>query len=633
MTSPEHPPTHGHDPDATHAIGRRPDQPTTPHALHSGRTLGARYEVGEVIGRGGMAEVHRALDTRLGRGVAIKELRADLASDPTFQARFRREAQSAAGLNHPHIVAVYDTGEEIDPRSGRGIPYIVMELVEGETLRAILRDGHKIMPERALEITQGVLDALGYSHRSGIIHRDIKPANVMLTTQGHVKVMDFGIARAVADTSATMTQTAAVIGTAQYLSPEQARGEKVDSRSDLYSAGCLLYELLTGRPPFMGDSPVSVAYQHVREIPVPPSTHNPEISPDIDAITMRALAKKPDDRYQSARDMSEDIARVLAGRPARAAYAEPTMAMAQVPPSPLAPRTPTPMSANEYEQEPRRRRGALPILLVTLALLVVGMIVAGLWFLNSKPAPPAPSAPAMVSVPSVLRANESSATKTLADSGLKAQVQKVAGPAGETVNTVTSQDPAAGQQVAPGSTVTIRINQGPDRLTVPELVGRDKDDAIKILKDAGFTNVNAQEAGTVIGSPNPDSVLQVDPGAGQQVTPDTKVTLYYAPGRLRVPNWIGDTRNAVERDARSQGLTNVVFSERETSDSRQVGNVIATDPSAGTSVNRNDRIQVLLGKAAPAPTPPPASFSATQPAQPTPTAPQTTPPAPTTGPT
>src|SRR5829696_7593364 len=262
--------------------------------------VGGRYELGDLLGRGGMAEVRKAVDTRLGRPVAIKQLRIDLASDPTFHARFRREAQSAAGLNHPTIVAVYDTGEEPDPATGVPIPYIVMELVEGTTLRDVLRDGRKILPERALELTAGVLDALAYSHKAGIVHRDIKPANVMLTPTGAVKVMDFGIARAVADTSATMTQTAAVIGTAQYFSPEQARGETVDARSDIYSAGCLLYELLVGRPPFVGDSPVSVAYQHVREIPAPASSLNPEVSPALDTVLAKALQKNRNDRFQDA---------------------------------------------------------------------------------------------------------------------------------------------------------------------------------------------------------------------------------------------------------------------------------------------------------------------------------------------
>ena len=281
--------------------------------------VGGRYELGELLGRGGMAEVRKGIDTRLGRVVAIKRLRTDLASDATFQARFRREAQSSASLNHPAIVAVYDTGEEYTEEGGQEIaqPYIVMEYVAGRTLREILREGRKILPERALEITSGVLSALDYSHRAGIIHRDIKPGNVMLTPSGDVKVMDFGIARAISDASSTMTQTAAVVGTAQYLSPEQARGETVDSRSDVYSAGCLLYELLTGRPPFVGDSPVAVAYQHVREPASPPSDHDTDLPSEIDAIVMKSLAKRLEDRYQSAAAMRSDIERYLAGRPVR----------------------------------------------------------------------------------------------------------------------------------------------------------------------------------------------------------------------------------------------------------------------------------------------------------------------------
>jgi serine/threonine-protein kinase len=277
------------------------------------RLLGGRYELDGIVGRGGMAEVFRARDIRLDRVVAVKTLRDDLARDATFQARFRREAQSAASLNHPSIVAVYDTGEDMSEPSY--VPYIVMEYVDGRTLRDLLRDDRRLLPERALEITDGVLRALDYSHRSGIVHRDIKPGNVMLTRNGEVKVMDFGIARAVSDAQATMTQTAQVIGTAQYLSPEQARGERVDARSDLYSTGCLLYELLTGRPPFLGDSPVAIAYQHVRENPVPPSHLDPEIPAWADSIVLRAMAKDPAQRYQSAADMRTDIQRALSGVP------------------------------------------------------------------------------------------------------------------------------------------------------------------------------------------------------------------------------------------------------------------------------------------------------------------------------
>ena len=283
------------------------------------RRLGGRYELGSVLGRGGMAEVHLAHDTRLGRTVAVKTLRADLARDPSFQARFRREAQSAASLNHPSIVAVYDTGE--DYVDGVSIPYIVMEYVDGSTLRELLHSGRKLLPERSLEMTVGILQALEYCHRAGIVHRDIKPANVMLTRTGQVKVMDFGIARAMGDSGMTMTQTAAVIGTAQYLSPEQAKGEQVDARSDLYSTGCLLYELLTVRPPFVGDSPVAVAYQHVREEAQPPSVFDPEITPAMDAIVLKALTKDPNYRYQSADEMRADIEACLDGQPVAATAA------------------------------------------------------------------------------------------------------------------------------------------------------------------------------------------------------------------------------------------------------------------------------------------------------------------------
>ena len=281
------------------------------------RLLGGRYELDGVVGRGGMAEVYRARDIRLDRIVAIKTLRADLARDQIFQARFRREAQSAASLNHPSIVAVYDTGE--DMASGLPVPYIVMEYVDGRTVRDLLQDGHRLLPERTLEIIDGVLRALDYSHQAGIVHRDIKPGNVMVTRNGDVKVMDFGIARAMSDAQATMTQTAQVIGTAQYLSPEQARGERVDSRSDLYSTGCLLYELLTGRPPFTGDSPVAIAYQHVRENPVPPSRVDPDVPPWADAIVLKAMAKSPADRYQTAADMRADLQRAASGMPVAAA--------------------------------------------------------------------------------------------------------------------------------------------------------------------------------------------------------------------------------------------------------------------------------------------------------------------------
>ena len=276
------------------------------------RIVGGRYQLGGGIGYGGMAEVYRGRDIRLGRDVAVKVLRSDLARDPNFLKRFEREAQSAAGLNHPAIVSVYDTGEDVI--NGTRLPYIVMEFIEGRTLREVLQQEGPFPERRAMEITSDICAALDYSHRLGIIHRDIKPANVMLTPDGAVKVMDFGIAKANNATSSTMTATQAVIGTAQYLSPEQAQGKKVDARSDVYSTGVLLYEILTGEPPFRGDNPVAVAYQHVRELPDPPSRRNQKLSAQADAVTLKALEKEPDDRYASAGEMRDDLERALSGR-------------------------------------------------------------------------------------------------------------------------------------------------------------------------------------------------------------------------------------------------------------------------------------------------------------------------------
>src|SRR3954447_5359405 len=338
------------------------------------RLVGDRYELGELIGYGGMAEVHRGRDSRLNREVAIKVLRADLARDPSFLNRFRREAHSAAGLNHPSIVAVYDTGEDITA-DGTPQPFIVMEFVHGRTLRDIVKSEGRLPARRAMEIVADVCAALDFSHRNGIIHRDIKPANVMITPQGAVKVMDFGIARAVADNSATVTQTANVIGTAQYLSPEQARGESVDARSDVYSTGCLLYELVTGVSPFQGDSPVAVAYQHVRENPVVPSARNPELPRVLDSIVMKSLAKNQQNRYQSTGEMEEDLQRALANQPV---VAESVMTDAER--TQFIARTPAagPMGGihrsydPEPEEENHRRAGLIWAAVVVVLLVVIG---------------------------------------------------------------------------------------------------------------------------------------------------------------------------------------------------------------------------------------------------------------------
>lgn len=600
------------DDDATATAATAPLTPSTPSRL-----LNGRYELGDVIGRGGMAEVRRAHDTRLGRQVAVKELRVDLASDPTFQARFRREAQSAAGLNHPNIVAVYDTGEERDPRTGMGVPYIVMELVEGQTLRDILRDGRKILPERALELAQGVLDALSYSHRAGIIHRDIKPANVMLTPQGHVKVMDFGIARAVADTSTSMTQTAAVIGTAQYLSPEQARGETVDNRSDIYSAGCLLYELLIGRPPFQGDSPVSVAYQHVRENPVPPSQLDEMVTPEMDAIVLKALAKDPAERYQNARDMRDDIARLLAGQeitasvPAVATFTEP---------EPAAPATPAEFFDEEDEEEPEKKRRAWPwiVALLVATVLAIGGVAA--WYATS---PAKPAAPAQVAVPRVQGNQRVAAENAIRDAQLKPVIIETEGPDDHTVGTVTEQNPVGGSQAVLGSEVKLTVNVGPRKAQIPGgLIGKNKDEARKMLEQAGFTAIELTPAASEPAGAKADTITMVEPAEGAQVPLSARVTLQFATGKTAVPDWTGLNRAGVEREAKKLGFTQLVFEDAEVTDSSQVGVVVNSHPTAGEMVARDARIVVYLGKLKPTPTPTPTPVPTHTP-EATPTAPAT----------
>ena len=440
--------------------------------------LGDRYELGGLLGRGGMADVRIGRDLRLGRTVAIKQLRPDLSSDDTFQARFRREAQSAAALNHPSIVAVYDTGEAADVH-GNHIPYIVMEYVEGQTLRDILHDGRKILPERALSIIADVLSALDYSHRSGIIHRDIKPANVMLTPAGQVKVMDFGIARAIADSSSAMTATAAVIGTAQYLSPEQARGETVDARSDIYSTGCLLYELLTGRPPFIGESPVSVAYQHVREEARPPSQLNPDVSGTVDNIVAKSLAKRTDDRYQSAADMRNDIERAIAGQqvgaPAAATQARSAPRSAWDALAGLggglgdtqgaAPGAPSAAAVDDEEppEDSSRKWWAYAIL---------GVLLLGAAGVRHLPADAARDT-TQVEVPDVVGDG-------LRDGQARPRERRLHGrrtgredraptcPKGD----VISQDPGGRHsQADKGSEVTLTVSSGPDQVTIPQLTG------------------------------------------------------------------------------------------------------------------------------------------------------------------
>ena len=470
------------------------------------RLLGDRYELEGVVGRGGMAEVYRARDLRLDRVVAIKTLRTDLARDQTFQARFRREAQSAASLNNPSIVAVYDTGEDMS--TGVPVPFIVMEYVDGKTVRELLNDGHRLLPERILEIISGVLRALEYSHQAGIVHRDIKPGNVMVTRNGDVKVMDFGIARAMSDAQATMTQTAQVIGTAQYLSPEQARGERVDTRSDLYSTGCLMYELLVGRPPFTGDSPVAIAYQHVRENPIPPSRLDPDLPPWADAIVLKAMAKSANDRYQTAAEMNADIQRAASGMqvaaafqppPTRADYYDYQQRTQRMGPQTAMGAGVAPTTVSQYPQggypqgyndgggydngDGEQGGGSRRWLPWTIAgVVLVAAIVAAVLLLHGGSGG--------TYVPSAL-VGESQATAVaqVKAAGLTPSVQQQAN-ANVTAGNVISTNPSAGSSIAKGGTVTLYVSKGAAPILLPNVQNEQYNTAAQQLRNLGFTNVN-----------------------------------------------------------------------------------------------------------------------------------------------
>ena len=554
--------------------------------------VGGRYELGELLGRGGMAEVRKGTDTRLGRIVAVKRLRTDLASDTTFQARFRREAQSSASLNHPSIVSVYDTGEEHTPE-GISQPYIVMEYVAGRTLRDILREGRKILPERALEISSDVLSALDYSHRAGIIHRDIKPGNVMLTPSGDVKVMDFGIARAVSDAHSTMTQTAAVVGTAQYLSPEQARGETVDSRSDVYSAGCLLYELLTGRPPFVGDSPVAVAYQHVREQAPPPSSHDPALPAAVDAIVMKSLAKRVEDRYQSAAAMRTDIERYLAGRPVDAVAPVvapepgPSTAQTQVVGSPTAA---VPLARVEEEPE---RTGPRTGLLIGLALLVLAVIAAGAFLLPHLFS----SAPNQVAVPNVIGKTQDQARQLIGSAGL--EVGDVTYRPDDTApaDTVLKQDPlgGVGAYVNPGTMVNLILSSGKPDVTIQQVAGMSYKDAKTLLTGAGLVvKRNDVESDQPKGQ-----VLSANPAAGTTVASGTTVILDVAKGPKSVPSVVGMTQDQAEQIIRAAGFQPVETDDNTSTET--AGTVTKQSPPNGTPLKQGSQVVIWVSTYTPAP--------------------------------
>ena len=580
--------------------------------------LAGRYEVRSLIGRGGMAEVHLGFDTRLSRVVAIKMLRRDLAQDSIFQARFRREAQSAASLNHPTIVAVYDTGEEIiEDAVGRSIavPYIVMEYVEGHTVKDLISDGTAVPINEAVEIVSGVLSALDYSHANHLVHRDIKPGNIMLTSDGKIKVMDFGIARALTDSQATMTQTNAVVGTAQYLSPEQARGETVDARSDLYSTGVVLFELLTGRPPFKGDSAVAVAYQHVEQIPPTPSSILSDIPDSLDRVVLKALAKNREDRYPTAAAMLSDLQRVSRGLDVAAPPADSwatevlptagrvgaqtaaTMPMSAVAPHgggqataatstslpPVAERA----DAAEEASKARKRRTAIIASVVVIALLLIG---GSVWALTRRAA-----APETVAVPTVVGLSQANAKTQIEAAGFVWELnpEKVASDSVEE-GSVASTDPAGGTQAEKGSTVRVTISSGPDSVVLPDnLVGMTPEDARKAIETLGlkWELDSSKVASDTVAE---GKVAQTNPSPGSKVKAGQTIRVYLSSGsdEVEVPDLDGMSQDQARSALKAVGLElgNVTSVDSEKDKDR----IVAQDPVTGTKVKKGTTIGVSV---------------------------------------
>ncbi|MCW0212031.1 MAG: Stk1 family PASTA domain-containing Ser/Thr kinase [Pseudonocardia sp.] len=567
------------------------------------RLLSERYELGETLGYGGMSEVHRGMDTRLSRDVAVKVLRADLARDPQFQIRFRREAQNAAALNHPAIVAVYDTGEvqsEFGP-----LPYIVMEYVDGQTLREVVKTSGPIPQQRVIEVMADVCAALDFSHKHSIIHRDVKPANIMITRTGAVKVMDFGIARALGE-GQNVTQTAAVIGTAQYLSPEQARGEAVDARSDVYAAGCVVFELLTGEPPFTGDTPVAVAYQHVREDPRRPSEVNPAIPPSLDAVVLKALSKNPANRYQSAAEMRADLIRVRNGQQPLAPMVmtdeeRTTFLNADQNGAPTrriaagggggggGRHTMSPGEVQPWQDEPESRHTGrkIGIGIAVVAVLALISFVAFQLFGG-------PPTPKQVAVPNVVGALPDAARTQISTAGLLVNLKQE--PSAVELNgKVTRTDPASNVQVAERTTVTIFVGTGPAQATVPALTDKSPAEAKTLLEARGLTLGDQTEQETGDDS-KVGKILSSTPAAGVDAPGGSAVSVVVGKQQtsIAVPDVSGQTA-----DQAKQTLTNAGFTDVETTQvdgPGDQGSVLGTNPQAGTRAAKGTTITLQVSK-------------------------------------
>jgi beta-lactam-binding protein with PASTA domain/predicted Ser/Thr protein kinase len=556
----------------------------------SDSVVGERYRVEARIGQGGMAEVYRGFDPVLNRTVAIKVLLPQFARDAGFVARFRREAQAAARLNQPNIVGVYDTGADGDRQ------YIVMEFVEGRTLAEFLAGGRRLTPMQAVELTQKIASALASAHAQGIVHRDIKPGNVMVTRGGLVKVMDFGIARM--QTDITAPQTSSVIGTPTYLSPEQAQGQPVDARSDLYSLGCVLYELLAGRPPFTGDTPVAIAYKQVNETPVPPSAHNPDVPPRLDAVVMKCLAKNPANRYQTAEELSADLERVKQGQDVEAT---PLMAAGvggdatQV----IARPAPTQVMAPP-EEEGSSRKVWLGVL---IGLLIFGLLAAGGYLIGQ--AISNKDAPTVVTMPQLIGKTLDEATQTLSDNGLKlGNVTKKETDA-QPKNTVIDQSSPKGTQVPPGSTIDLTI-----AVPVPKVVVPDVSSSCMTLQDAQSAleaanlRLGTQLQGTS-DTCDPGTVIGQDPLAGTKLKPDSLVTVTVAsgPSSITVDDYTCETFSKAQNQISHAGL-NPVFGGTMALLPQCPGTnrVVHQEPQAGAKLQPGDTVTLWTGSPTATPT-------------------------------
>jgi len=508
------------------------------------RLLAGRYQVGELIGTGGMADVHSGIDSRLGRRVAIKLLRPALAADPAFRTRFRREAQDAAKMAHPTIVRIFDAGEEtlVEPDgSETQIPFIIMEFVDGKLLKNVIAAG-PIDPSDATDIIGQVLTALEYSHRAGLVHRDIKPGNIMLTPTGQVKVMDFGIARAISETSATIAETSTIVGTAQYFSPEQARGEAVDARTDLYSTGIVLFELLTGRAPFVGENPVAVAYQHVNQQAVAPSAINRRVSAALDAVVLRAISKDRFERYQSAAEFRKDVESAAAGSPAprkQAPVGEFNATLFGVNPTATAGAEATvrQLSTDQQDRAPRSQNRP-PVAWIWGGIAIMAVVIIGVmyWTLNLAYSPNVnQNASVKVATISGLTWEEGSAqlTEDNLNPVRKEETSDDADP-----GTITRTSPDAGTAVAPGETITVYVSSGAPLVAIPDVTNKNKADATELLEAAGFVvgKSNSEYSSDV----KKGVVMGTNPTSGSKVTAGTTIELQVSNGKVDIPSVSGD---------------------------------------------------------------------------------------------